>query len=88
MGVYPGGSWWAGYHWSHLLNVDIGANDGWVVSTASSDQSCFTIAQYKDYLGRMTDSSRVTRLRVLAALCITSFPVADDPVKLILSMPG
>jgi len=33
-------------------------------------------------------SSRVTRFNVLLALCITNFPVAIEPVKLILSIPG
>jgi hypothetical protein len=34
-----------------------------------------------------TYSSSVTRLRVFAQLCITSFPVAVDPVKLTLLIP-
>ena len=33
-------------------------------------------------------SSSVTRFNVLAQLSITSLPVAMEPVKLILSMPG
>lgn len=35
----------------------------------------------------LTYSSSVTRLRVFAQLCITSFPVAVDPVKLTLLIP-
>ena len=33
-------------------------------------------------------SSKLTLFKVLLALCVTSFPVAGEPVKLILSMPG
>lgn len=33
-------------------------------------------------------SSRVTRFSVFAQLAMTLRPVTDDPVKLILSMPG
>jgi hypothetical protein len=42
----------------------------------------------KKAIRESTDSSSVTLFRVLAALCMTSFPVAEEPVKLILSIPG
>ena len=48
----------------------------------STSTSGITIA------GSLPPSSSVTRLSVADALCITRRPVAVDPVKLILSMPG
>ena len=46
------------------------------------------LAEKKKPIQESTDSSSVTLFRVLAALCMTSFPVAEEPVKLILSIPG
>lgn len=50
-------------------------------ATSSTSTSSHTIA------GSFPPSSRVTRFNVPAALAMTLRPVAEDPVKLILSMP-
>lgn len=43
---------------------------------------------FREHLDGLTHNSRVTRFSVLLQLSITRFPVAVEPVKLILSMPG
>jgi hypothetical protein len=45
-------------------------------------------ADLQTMAGSFPPSSRVTRFNVLLALSITFLPVAVEPVKLILSMPG
>lgn len=67
-----------------LGNVGIGTDDRWVVAAAKLSVLAFEL----DYHQRNTYSSRVTLFNVLLQLSITFFPVAVDPVKLTLSMPG
>ena len=62
------------------------ADDCWVFSSSVDSSVCRI--PFEGGQGNLSYSSRVTRLSVLAALSITFFPVAVEPVKEILSTPG
>jgi hypothetical protein len=68
--------------WCCLLDVYRFADDCWVVSSTEDGQ--LDSRDGKNF----SHSSSVTLFNVLLALSITFFPVAVEPVKLILSMPG
>ncbi len=67
-----------------LFDVDVWEDDGGIV--AAADRVSLSVSCFDG--GDWTDSSSVTRLRVLAAFSIIFLPVAIDPVKEIFWMLG